>query len=551
MLNPSSGDITGTVAVNDAAYGAYTVTVIATNGSASASETFTWTVSSPVSIDSIAAQSYTEGGSVSLTPSVTYTGDGTPVFAGVGLPTGLMVNTSTGEITGTVALGNAADGPFTVTVIGNDGTYSTSQAFTINVGGEIAIARITAQTNYELDTVSVSVSAMDSSMGTLTYSAVGLPAGLSINTTTGAIAGTVADGASAYGPYNVVVTVSDGTYSASQSLTWNVNDPITIQSVATQDWSVGQTVNLQLQASDTIPDATLHYVATGLPAGLSINPTTGDITGTISNVLSNVGAFSVTVTVSDGESSQQSALGMRIRCTSLGLDTTNFFVAAATDEKPAVVPQLSAKLVDWKKAKDLPYSKRYFDIGSDAKWTTLTVKDPKVLVQVAAGKNEFGLFYVFRYFIAIEFTARDFAGFSLIQSVAITTEDGDNDGNVVPDSVHGPEGLIEGWAIPRDGIVLDPTGLRMTIYQHAKDPQQRKFRGSTAAIGLFDRQNVPSEGDQPHSLGVLNNEVNNMTSVAPGSMQVQITVDFIINRNGAWSLTSPELGIKEKGALRN
>ncbi len=199
-----------------------------------------------------------------------------------------------------------------MTILAGDGTYSSSQTFTINVGGEITIAPIAAQTNYELDSVSLSVSATDSSSGTLTYSAVGLPAGLSINTATGTITGTIADGASANGPYNVVVTASDGTYSASQAFTWNVNNPITIQSVVTQDWSAGQTINLQIQATDMIPDVTLHYVATGLPAGLSINPTTGAITGTISNVLSNLGAISTTVTVTDGDPNEIETIAWNI-----------------------------------------------------------------------------------------------------------------------------------------------------------------------------------------------------------------------------------------------
>src|SRR5262249_33386197 len=55
-------------------------------------------------------------------------------------------------------------------------------------------------------------------------------------------------------------------------------------------------VSLQIVASDPDGDA-LTYSATGLPAGRSINPTTGLITGTIT---APSGSYQVTVTVSDG-----------------------------------------------------------------------------------------------------------------------------------------------------------------------------------------------------------------------------------------------------------
>ncbi len=297
-LNPSSGDITGTVAVNDAAYGAYTVTVIATNGSASASETFTWTVSSPVSIDTIATQTYTEGGSVSLSVASSDSSSGTLVFGAIGLPAGLKVSKTTGDITGTVALGSA--GTFTVTILAGDGTYSSSQTFTINVGGQITIAPIADQPNYELDTVSLSVSATDSSSGTMTYSAVGLPAGLSINTSTGAITGTISVNASANGPYNVTVTASDGTYSASQTFTWTVNNPIAFPTPPSSQVGVsGEAITALLVNASNADGGTINYVASELPAGLSINHSTGLITGTIDpSVLT--GVYFTTVTATNG-----------------------------------------------------------------------------------------------------------------------------------------------------------------------------------------------------------------------------------------------------------
>jgi hypothetical protein len=70
------------------------------------------------------------------------------------------------------------------------------------------------------------MSATDSLNNPLTYTATGLPAGLSINSSTGLISGTFATGDAANGPYVVTVTASDGTYSSSVSFNWNAS-PIT------------------------------------------------------------------------------------------------------------------------------------------------------------------------------------------------------------------------------------------------------------------------------------------------------------------------------------
>jgi hypothetical protein len=67
------------------------------------------------------------------------------------------------------------------------------------------------RTNAEKDVVSLSAVASDPDGDALSYSAAGLPAGLSINTTSGLITGTIATGAAKSSPYSVGITVTDGT----------------------------------------------------------------------------------------------------------------------------------------------------------------------------------------------------------------------------------------------------------------------------------------------------------------------------------------------------
>jgi beta-glucosidase len=79
-------------------------------------------------------------------------------------------------------------------------------------------------------------------------------------------------------------------------------DTVTLTSPGNQSSATGSTVNLQLSATDSAAGQTLSYTATGLPGGLYLNPSTGDITGTALNPESDV----VTVTATDTEGYENS-----------------------------------------------------------------------------------------------------------------------------------------------------------------------------------------------------------------------------------------------------
>jgi hypothetical protein len=100
----------------------------------------------------------------------------------------------------------------------------------------------------------------------------------------------------------VTVTATDTTgASGSVSFTWTVNPasgPVTVTNPGNQTGTVGTATRLQIQASD--PGQTLTYSATGLPAGLSINSSTGLISGT--PTASGSSTVTVTVTAANGAS---------------------------------------------------------------------------------------------------------------------------------------------------------------------------------------------------------------------------------------------------------
>ncbi len=145
---------------------------------------------------------------------------------------------------------------------------------------------------------------------TLSYSVSGLPAGLSIDMTTGLITGTTAADASQGGPandgvYSVTVTATDPDgLSVDTNFTYTLTNPAPVVDtpIGAQAAEDGDVVSFTPAITDPDGD-TLSYTATGLPMGLSIDGMTGEISGTLDNSASQVngGVHMITVTADDGE----------------------------------------------------------------------------------------------------------------------------------------------------------------------------------------------------------------------------------------------------------
>ena len=130
----------------------------------------------------------------------------------------------------------------------------------------------------------------------LTYSATGLPTGLSINPATGLISGTPTTTTGS--PFSVTVTVTDTSgASGSAAFTWTIHNVVTVANPGAQFTPTSAPVSLTMSATDSNPSiTTFTWSATGLPPGLTINTATGVITGTTS---SSNGAFTAHVTATD------------------------------------------------------------------------------------------------------------------------------------------------------------------------------------------------------------------------------------------------------------
>ena len=169
------------------------------------------------------------------------------------------------------------------------------------------------------------------------FGAVGLPAGLSIDSTTGVISGTVA----ATGNYTISLYASNADWTGVGLLLLTVSQaPPVITSGTTAAATVGTSFEYQITAS-YFPSS---YGATGLPAGLTISTTTGLISGTPTVG----GVFSVGLIASNSAGSGSATLTMTIPVpnsspTNIGLTATSI---AENNEVNASVGTLSTTDAD-------------------------------------------------------------------------------------------------------------------------------------------------------------------------------------------------------------
>jgi len=228
--------------------------------------------------------------------------DGVPPFtfalgdsAGHPLPQGLTIS-ATGIITGTITGDPATYAGITITVTDAFLRQSTSNAFDWTVVGPLVIGPVADHVSVVGTPIApLTLTATGGFGAPYTWSAAGLPDGVTLDPTTGTLSGTpLTAGVS---PVTVTVQDSDTTRArkASLDLTWTVYDPLVI-AAADQANSLGDAVNLPIDITGGSGDYTL--TATGLPSGLALAGDSSSgyrVTGTIATG----GVYDVILTATD------------------------------------------------------------------------------------------------------------------------------------------------------------------------------------------------------------------------------------------------------------
>ncbi|MDX1690325.1 MAG: putative Ig domain-containing protein [Acidimicrobiia bacterium] len=337
-IDPSTGVVSGTISYDASPSSPYSVVVTATDDSPSAlatSVTFAWSVSNtnraPV-VTNPGDRSDAEGQTITFAVPGTDPDGDTLTWSASGLPPGLVIGATTGVVSGTISYDASPSSPYTVTVTAtDDGSPNLADtvtfAWTVTNTNRAPVVDGTAdRTTAEGASVSVTATGTDPDGDTITWTATGLPTGLAIDAATGEISGTVSYEAA--GTHTVTVTATDDgspNLADSTTFTWtitNTNRAPTLTDPGSQLDAEGDVVSLAVPGSD--PDGNgLTWSAMGLPAGLSIDPATGVIGGSISYAAA--GSHAVTVSVVDDGSP------------ALGDDVAFSWAVTDTNRAPTVV----------------------------------------------------------------------------------------------------------------------------------------------------------------------------------------------------------------------
>ena len=247
------------------------MTLAATNAGGTGSATLTLTINAagPPVITSATSASGTVGIAFSYQITATnspfsYSATGLPAGLSISDRTGLIFGTPTSAGTSTVTLGASGGGGKRIAEIG----YATL-TLTIAPSGPPAITSASTAAGTVGSAFSYQITATNSPTS---YSATGLPAGLSINTASGLISG--APTASGTSTMTLGATNASGTGNATLTVSITLGAPV-ITSAASAGGTVGSAFAYQITATNS----PVSYNATGLPNGLSVNTSSGLISG--------------------------------------------------------------------------------------------------------------------------------------------------------------------------------------------------------------------------------------------------------------------------------
>ncbi|MGI9518417.1 MAG: Ig-like domain-containing protein, partial [Pirellulaceae bacterium] len=286
-IDPVTGIISGTYDPSASTGGPYNVVITANDGDGgTVQQSFTWTVTNPAPTASNDDFTTTESAALSGNVITDNNGngvdsdpdgdslsvaaiEGSPANVGVavaGSAGGQFTINSDGSFSfdpgtdfETLPVGTSVTTTVTYTVSDGEGGTDTATV-SVTVDGENddpTATPVADQSSQDSDVISLDVSSNfnDIDGDTLSFSATGLPPGLSIDPVSGVISGTIDSSASAGGPYSVMVTVDDGNGgTVSDTFSWDVSNPGPTATNDTDSTDQDTVLSGDLLANDSDPD---------------------------------------------------------------------------------------------------------------------------------------------------------------------------------------------------------------------------------------------------------------------------------------------------------
>jgi hypothetical protein len=284
-----NGGGNGVISGNPSSTGTFSVVVTVTDAfGATSTKTYSLKINAA---PTITTGSLPDGErTVGYNATVTASGGTAPsgyTWAASGLPNGLTINSASGVISGTPT----QSGPFIITVTATDGAgAAVSATFNVNFTEPPSITGPGTLPNGTVGAVYPGATIVNAGgVGPFTWSATGMPPGLTIDSS-----GTIGGTPTAAGTFTPTVTVKDSfNATASHSYTIVISGTPTITTTGLPSATVNQPYNFTVLESGGT--GALTWSASGLPAGVTIDPSSGVISGTPTVI----GPYTVTINLHD------------------------------------------------------------------------------------------------------------------------------------------------------------------------------------------------------------------------------------------------------------